>query len=171
MTELTEYDKVITVDIESGGKLVGVATALGEHPDAGDLNEEGKFWIVHTLEHNFPEPACSDPSYFITNYWFNLTDQTFVKVESEQPNDHAIYDPLTKTWDWDAALVLIDIRRYRNSLLARSDWTQVSDTSLTSEQKAAAVEYRRQLRDVTVDIGNPVNWEAIDWPTIPDFLA
>ena len=171
MTTLTEYDRVITIDTQTGGKIVGIALAVGEYPEAGDLNESGGLWIVHMLEHNFPEEACKDFHYFMTNYWFNLTDQTFVKVESEQPNEYAVYDPLTKTWSWDAALVLVDVRRKRDSLLKTSDWTQLSDTNLTAEQKAEAVDYRRALRDVTINIGKPVNADAVNWPTPPDFLT
>ena len=170
MTTLTEFDRVITIDTTTGGKIVGIALAVGEYPPAGDLEGSGGMWIVHMLEHNFPEEACKDFSYFMANYWFNLTDQTFVKVESEQPNEYAEYDPTTKEWSWDASLILADIRRERDSKLKMSDWTQLSDTNLTAEQKAAAVDYRRELRDVTKNIGNPVNAAAIDWPTVPDFL-
>ena len=171
MTTLTEFDRVVTIDTTSGGKIVGIQLAIGEYPPSGDLDDSGGLWIVHMLEHNFPEPACKDLDYFRTNYWFNLTDQTFVKVESEQPNEYAEYDPTTKEWSWDAALVLIDIRRERDGKLWTSDWTQLSDTNLTAEQKAEAVDYRRALRDITINIGNPVTADAVNWPTPPDFLA
>ena len=171
MTTLTEYDRVITIDTQTGGKIVGIALAVGEYPEAGDLDDSGGLWIVHMLEHNFPEEACKDFNYFMTNYWFNLTDNTFVKVESEQPNEYAEYDPTTKEWSWDASLILADIRRERDGKLGRSDWTQLSDTNLTADQKAEAVNYRRALRDITIDIGNPANTAAVDWPTPPSFLA
>ena len=169
MTTLTEYDRVITVDLEGGGKIIGIAMAIGEYPEEG-AHDDSKLWVVYMLEHNFPEEACKDFSYFMTNYWFNIETASFVKVKSEQPNEYAVYDPKEETWTWDAASVLVDIRRERDSKLKMSDWTQLSDTNLTAEQKAAAVDYRRELRDVTKDIGNPVNAAAIDWPTVPDFL-
>jgi len=168
MTTLTEYDRVITVNGAEGGKIVGIAMAIGEYAEEGI---SGELITVYMLEHNFPEEACKDFNYFMTNYWFNMTDATFIKVESEQPNEYAVYDPTTKTWSWDAASVLIDVRRQRDSLLKTSDWTQLSDTNLTAEQKAEAVDYRRALRDVTIGIGNPVNAAAVDWPTVPDFLT
>ena len=71
---------------------------------------------------------------------------------------------------WDATLVLMDIRRERDGKLAGSDWTQLSDTNLTAEQKAEAVDYRRALRDITNGLDNPVNAAAVDWPTPPSFL-
>tara|TARA_Y100000114_G_C11677426_1_gene286921 strand:- start:6 stop:521 length:516 start_codon:yes stop_codon:yes gene_type:complete len=170
MTTVTEFDRIVTVDLEQQGKIVGIQLPIGEYPDAGILNDSENLWIVYMLEHNFPEPECKNFDYFRTNYWFNFTDETFVKVESEQPNEYAVYDPTTKTWSWDAALILMDIRRERDGKLVRSDWTQLSDTNLTAEQKAEAVDYRRALRDITINIGNPVTADAVDWPTVPDFL-
>ena len=107
----------------------------------------------------------------MTNYWYDMSTANFVKVKSERPNDYALYETETETWTWDAAFVLVDIRRQRDSLLTRSDWTQLGDNTLTDQQKADARDYRTKLRDVTKDIGNPVNAAAIDWPTPPDFLA
>ena len=166
---MIEHDRVITVDLERGGKIIGMALAVGEYPEEG-AHDDSKLWVVYMLEHNLPEEACKDFSYFMTNYWFNIETASFVKVKSEQPNEYAVYNPKDETWSWDAASVLVDIRRERDSKLKMSDWTQLSDTNLTAEQKAAAVDYRRELRDVTKDIGNPVNAAAIDWPTVPDFL-
>ena len=168
---MTEHDRVITIDRNTGGKIVGIQLAIGEYPDEGDLADSGGLYILYILEQNYPEPACKDFHYFITNYWYDFTNSTFVKVESAQPNRHAVYIPATKTWSWDADLILIDIRMRRNELLGNSDWTQLSDTNLTAEQKAAAVDYRRALRDITNGLDNPVDADAVDWPTPPDFLS
>jgi hypothetical protein len=40
------------------------------------------------------------------------------------------------------------IRRIRDDLLKASDWTQLPDNKLTTEQKAAWATYRQQLRDL-----------------------
>ena len=40
------------------------------------------------------------------------------------------------------------IRRYRNELLARCDWTQLPDASLTLDEKQAWAAYRQELRDI-----------------------
>jgi len=57
----------------------------------------------------------------------------------------------------------IAIRATRNNLLSISDWTQMTDTPLTPEQKQAWAVYRQQLRDFpeTCDPENPV------WPVMP----
>lgn len=55
------------------------------------------------------------------------------------------------------------VRGKRNFLLSRSDWTQLADAPLTTEQKAAWTTYRQQLRDITAQAGFP--WE-VTWPSI-----
>ena len=51
------------------------------------------------------------------------------------------------------------LRFVRNRLLAESDWTQLSDVSLTDEKKAEWTTYRQQLRDITSATGFPMNVE------------
>lgn len=55
------------------------------------------------------------------------------------------------------------VRNDRNQLLYECDWTQLSDSPLTSEQKTEWSLYRQALRDVTTQ-EDPFN---IDWPTKP----
>jgi hypothetical protein len=54
------------------------------------------------------------------------------------------------------------IRSERNAALAKSDWTQLADSSANKEAWAI---YRQALRDVTAQSGFP--W-TITWPTQPD---
>jgi glycerophosphoryl diester phosphodiesterase len=60
--------------------------------------------------------------------------------------------------------LLKKIRFKRNQLLAESDWTVLSDSPLTEDQKVKWKQYRQALRDfpATCDPYNPV------WPIIPD---
>ena len=55
------------------------------------------------------------------------------------------------------------IRSKRNRLLVDSDWTQLSDVPLTTEEKTQWATYRQELRDFpeTCNPENPV------WPTPP----
>lgn len=59
--------------------------------------------------------------------------------------------------------LLVSIRQVRNVKLIESDWTQIPDAPLSSEQKAAWATYRQALRDFpdTCDPTNPA------WPTPP----
>ena len=57
------------------------------------------------------------------------------------------------------------VRSYRNDKLTRSDWTQIEDSPITSEQKQLWATYRQALRDVPEQSGFPEN---IVWPTSPN---
>ena len=52
------------------------------------------------------------------------------------------------------------VRKKRNTLLEETDWTALSDTTLTPEMAA----YRQALRDITNQAGFPY---GVDWPTKP----
>ena len=54
----------------------------------------------------------------------------------------------------------------RNTLLSQSDWTQMDDSPLTSEQKTVWATYRTALRNLS-DHSNWPNLEDADWPTKP----
>lgn len=58
-----------------------------------------------------------------------------------------------------------EARTQRDTLLAACDWTQMPDSPLSSEQKAAWATYRQGLRDLTEQPGFPEN---INWPLAPD---
>lgn len=60
--------------------------------------------------------------------------------------------------------MLAEIRRERNLLLSKSDWTQFNDSPLTSAKKTEWATYRQALRDLPstiTDFANPV------WPSQP----
>jgi hypothetical protein len=56
-----------------------------------------------------------------------------------------------------------ELRTKRNELLAKTDWTMLSDVSLSKEKKAEYIKYRQQLRDLPLT-ATPEN---ITWPIIP----
>lgn len=55
--------------------------------------------------------------------------------------------------------IVDQLKSKRNSLLLNSDWTQLPDVDLTSEQKMAWQQYRQALRDM--DFSSPI------WPEKP----
>ena len=57
------------------------------------------------------------------------------------------------------------IRRERNIKLQESDWTQLPDAPLTTEQKTQWGTYRQALRDLTEQEGFP---STIVWPQSPN---
>ena len=59
----------------------------------------------------------------------------------------------------------IQARQRRNHRLQKSDWTQLTDTGLTVEQRTAWAIYRQTLRDVPAQSDYPRN---INWPVQPE---
>ncbi|WNJ86518.1 MULTISPECIES: tail fiber assembly protein [Pseudomonas] len=59
------------------------------------------------------------------------------------------------------------IRVRRDQLLRESDHTQVQDSPLNEGQRAQAAAYRKLLRDVPQDVGDPF---TVVWPEKPGFL-
>lgn len=59
------------------------------------------------------------------------------------------------------------IRYRRAQLLAWCDWTQATDSPLTSEKKVEWAAYRQALRDLTTTYADAVNDSDIVWPTMP----
>jgi hypothetical protein len=58
-----------------------------------------------------------------------------------------------------------EVRRVRNFLLSRCDWTQLPDNALSEEQKTAWATYRQALRDLP---GGFVMPEDVELPTPPE---
>lgn len=69
-------------------------------------------------------------------------------AEGNIPESMDIFDP------W------IALRQERNLILQSTDWTQLSDVSLTTAEKAAWKEYRQKLRDLPQDYpdANKISW-------------
>lgn len=57
------------------------------------------------------------------------------------------------------------VRGFRNGLLSSSDWTQLPDAQLNTQQKQLWAEYRQLLREVPQQSGFPAN---VVWPLSPD---
>ena len=59
------------------------------------------------------------------------------------------------------------LRSKRNSILASSDWTVLSDSPLSSELKTAWLEYRQDLRDITEGVNTVAKVNAVVFPNKP----
>jgi hypothetical protein len=60
-----------------------------------------------------------------------------------------------------------NIRRERDRLLTESDWTQSSDTALTSAKVTAWATYRTSLRTLPADQSSVTTYADITWPDKP----
>jgi len=59
------------------------------------------------------------------------------------------------------------LRQKRNSILASSDWTVLSDSPLSAELKTAWLEYRQDLRDITEGVNTEAKVKAVVFPDKP----
>ena len=59
------------------------------------------------------------------------------------------------------------LRQKRNSILASSDWTVLSDSPLSAEVKTAWLEYRQDLRDITEGVNTVAKVNAVVFPDKP----
>lgn len=59
------------------------------------------------------------------------------------------------------------VRRDRDFLLAGCDWTQSSDSPLTTEKKTEWATYRQALRDVPADNSSKTSFDNVVFPTEP----
>jgi len=82
----------------------------------------------------------------------------------QQPNDFSVFDYATKSWVADPSLAIAYNSQQRLDLLYLSDWTQIPNNPLTTEQQAAWATYRQELRDIPQQSGYPFN---VIWPVPP----
>jgi hypothetical protein len=58
----------------------------------------------------------------------------------------------------------VQVRERRQQLLSACDWTQLADSHLSDEKKAAWADYRQALRDIPEDFTDPTQ---VQWPDDP----
>jgi len=97
-----------------------------------------------------------------------LTDEQAEQVEtSDAPLflvEGNLLTPKAKLWAENPEEIKESLRPKRNRLLADSDWTQLNDSPVTEERRAAWASYRQDLRDLTDDIDE--NGE-VEFPVAP----
>ena len=106
----------------------------------------------------------------LTSFTYPLNDLSLVAHLEVPAEVHQIFckpqldenDQLIVVDDMEAAMQAL--RTMRNMKLAACDHTQLADSPLSSEQKAAWATYRQQLRDLTETVENVLN---PTWPVKP----
>jgi len=64
-------------------------------------------------------------------------------------------------------MAMEDLRAKRNKDLQDSDWTQLPDNTLTSEQRNAWMQFRTELRNITNGLTTVEQVNNIDYPDKP----
>ena len=82
--------------------------------------------------------------------------------------EEAQRDAKEQAWN-DGAFdrAMADLRQRRNALLSASDWTQLSDTTLTTAKKTAWMNYRSELRNITNGLTTVEDINVVSFPTKP----
>ena len=83
-----------------------------------------------------------------------------------KPSDYIIQNEKAVEKKPDSDEIRLKNISARNSLLKASDWTQLSDVSLSDDKIAEWKTYRQALRDLPTHAKWP-NLESGDWPTPP----
>lgn len=102
----------------------------------------------------------SEADFASENGWILATENAQIGGTYE----NGVFSPRIREDNRTAEQKAADIREDRNGRLASCDWTQVSDVSLSDDQKAEWASYRQALRDVTSQDGFP---DEVVWPTMP----
>ena len=64
-------------------------------------------------------------------------------------------------------MAMEDLRTKRNKDLQDSDWTQLPDNTLTSEQRNAWMQFRTELRNITNGLTTVEQVKNVDYPDKP----
>nr|WP_199003411.1 tail fiber assembly protein [Flavobacterium sp. ASV13] len=118
----------------------------------GTYNENGEYrgFYVEGIHENIPQPNIE----LTTEEWQQALSKDYKVIDGKHT-----YSPFIQNQEE----LLENIRKTRNALLSDSDWTQVEDSPLPQEKKAAWKNYRQELRDLT-DLDNLT---TIIWPAQP----
>lgn len=131
-------------------KNVSFTSAL---PTDDWLNANGAYRIISNIDFNKDTQRLVGSEVYIEDGLAYV-----VRVENKTEDEIAA-EVATK----NAALAFTN-RNTRNQLLSQTDWTQLSDSPLSTEQKGEWATYRQTLRDLTAN----ESWPNIVFPDAPN---
>ena len=135
------------------------------------INNVGKILSVNVCVNDDFEKQLGYPNFLIEIdinddinifEWYVL-DNNLIKLPTK-PEGSAYFDYNTKQWVLDYNSQEVIVKQQRDRLLYESDWTQIPNNPLTTEQQEQWAIYRQQLRDITSQSGYPFN---VVWPIKP----
>ena len=121
-----------------------------------------RYWIVNTDDLALLELVTSDIRSFGSGQTILQIPEELVagNIKPELVDDELVLvEDLTKSSPlWNS------LRKLRNLKLQECDWTQLTDSPLSEEEKDAWASYRQELRDMPTNMTDP---EIPVWPTLP----
>jgi hypothetical protein len=111
----------------------------------------------------------SDDGYVISTCFSSIQPDDMVELPESignAPSAWHKYHLQTKQWVENKPIEATEaeIKTQRRQLLLDSDWTQLPNGPLTTEQQAAWATYRQELRDIPQQSGYPL---TVIFPTPP----
>lgn len=110
------------------------------------------------------EPNPVDDSYYMESVYYDH-DLNDWQPKTPCPGVQ-FYSWVDKAWQFMPDLFLTEVRKLRDAKLVESDWTQMPDVPLTTQQKEDWQVYRQALRDITENL-TATTIEEIVWPASP----
>lgn len=133
----------------------------------------GSEWTINVDPEAVPgHPPIEDYESLMPDYIDYLKFNNLWTVDDETKRIEALDNIEKKKIEQEENTDYLQLfKRGRNNLLTMSDWTQLSDVSLTEEQKELWRIYRQQLRDLPENIIDPkalvLDQAHPDWPIAP----
>jgi hypothetical protein len=94
-----------------------------------------------------------------------LVDGIEIELSPQEILQRKTEEDAWKAGAFDRAIA--SLRQKRNSILASSDWTVLSDSPLSETEKTAWLEYRQDLRDITEGVTTEAKVKAVVFPVKP----
>jgi len=104
-------------------------------------------------------------SFSKVKYWSYDTNSWKDRV----PLPTSFYDWVETEWVLNRERLITEIRRDRDTMLQRTDFTQLPDSPFSDEEKEKFKIYRQELRDFMAVVGEQDIDDIIQvaWPTLP----
>ena len=96
---------------------------------------------------------------------YKLVDGVEIELTAQEISQRQAEETAWANGAFDRAIA--GLRQKRNSLIASSDWTVLSDSPLSAELKTAWLEYRQDLRDITEGVNTVAKVNAVVFPDKP----
>jgi hypothetical protein len=96
---------------------------------------------------------------------YKLVDGVEIELTAQEITQRQAEETAWANGAFDRAIA--GLRSKRNSLIASSDWTVLSDSPLSAELKTAWLEYRQDLRDITEGVNTEAKVKAVVFPDKP----
>lgn len=143
--------------VDDQGDCSAIYTPGAVFDDEGVWANDPTKRVVHILV------QLPDHVLFVKNNFYSEDDVWLPR--DERPGDY--YNWVNSVWVSDSDRLLAEVRQQRDTLLFKSDWTQLADVPLTTARIVSWAAYRQELRDAPRLNAGVTHIEQVAWPTPP----